>query len=108
MNSAEMLKGHLDGLLLAVLDDAPQHGYGVVEQLRQRSGGELDLPSGTVYPALHRLERTGLVRSDWSTHAGRRRRTYRLTAAGRRALQAHREGWQRFTAIVDPILAGPS
>jgi PadR family transcriptional regulator, regulatory protein PadR len=73
-----------------------------------RSGGELDLPSGTIYPALHRLERTGLIASDWSTQGGRRRRTYRLTRAGHRALAAHREGWSRFTTVVERILAVPS
>jgi PadR family transcriptional regulator, regulatory protein PadR len=108
MNSAEMLKGHLDGLLLAVLEGGPLHGYGVVEELRRRSEGVLDLPSGTIYPALHRLERTSLVSSDWSTHNGRRRRTYRLTRAGRRALAAHRDSWTSFTATVERVLAQPT
>lgn len=103
-----MLKGHVDGLLLAVLADAPRHGYGVVEQLRLRTDGELDLPSGTVYPALHRLERTGLIASDWSVQDGRRRRTYRLTRAGRRALQDQRARWQRFTTMVGRILEEPT
>ena len=68
-----MLKGHLDGLLLATLEAGPLHGYGVMEALRTGSGGRVDLPTGTVYPALHRLERAGLVRSCWSTEGGRRR-----------------------------------
>jgi PadR family transcriptional regulator, regulatory protein PadR len=100
-----MLKGHLEGLLLAVLDGGPLHGYGVVEQLRQRSGGALDLPSGTIYPALHRLERTGLISSRWSTHEGRRRRTYTLTRAGRRALATHRVAWHDFTGVINRVLA---
>jgi len=67
---AEALKGHLDGLLLAALEPGPLHGYAVIEQLRAGSGGRIDLPTGTVYPALHRLERAGLVRSRWSSESG--------------------------------------
>ena len=65
----ELLKGHLDALLLAVLEPGPQHGYAVIEVLRSGSEGALDLPTGTVYPALHRLERAGLIASDWQTVA---------------------------------------
>ena len=78
----ELLKGHLDALLLAVLEPGPQHGYAVIEALRVGSNGALDLPTGTVYPALHRLERAGLIASDWQTVGGRRRRSYHLTPAG--------------------------
>ena len=83
---SEALKGHLDALLLASLEPGPQHGYAIMETLRAGSNGRLDLPTGTVYPALHRLARAGLVRSSWSTVGGRRRRTYELTAAGRQDL----------------------
>jgi PadR family transcriptional regulator len=76
---AEVLKGHLDGLLLAALETGPRHGYAIIEALREGSGGRIDLPTGTVYPALHRLERAGLIRGDWSHAAGRPRRTYQLT-----------------------------
>ena len=79
----ELLKGHLDALLLAVLEPGPQHGYAVIESLRAGSAGTLDLPTGTVYPALHRLERAGLIGSGWETVGGRRRRSYQLTTAGR-------------------------
>src|SRR6266545_1885119 len=68
----ELLKGHLDALLLAVLETGPQHGYAVIEALRTSSDGALDLPTGTVYPALHRLERAGLIASDWETVGDRR------------------------------------
>jgi DNA-binding PadR family transcriptional regulator len=64
-----------------------------------------DLAEGTVYPALQRLERTGLVRSDWSDAPGRRRRVYALTDAGRRALAEQRTAWRRFAAAVDAVLA---
>jgi PadR family transcriptional regulator PadR len=103
---AEVLKGHLDGLLLATLEGGPRHGYAVMEALRAGSGGEFDLPTGTVYPALHRLERADLVRSGWSTVGGRRRRTYELTAAGAAALADERSTWRRFSAAVSAMLDG--
>jgi len=106
---AEILKGHLDGLLLAVLETGPLHGYAVIEAVRSGSGGTFDLPTGTVYPALHRLERAGLVHATWSVVGGRRRRTYELSAAGRRALAAERSTWQRFATAVSALLEpGPA
>jgi PadR family transcriptional regulator PadR len=101
---AEVLKGHLDGLLLAALEAGPLHGYAVMEALRRGSGGRFDLPTGTVYPALHRLERAGLVRSGWSTEGGRRRRSYALTPAGSRALAGERSNWQEFSTTVSALL----
>jgi DNA-binding PadR family transcriptional regulator len=101
---AEALKGHLDALLLGVLSDGPRHGYGVIEELRTGSGGAFDLPKGTVYPALHRLEQAGLVRGTWSDATGRRRRTYQLTAAGRRRLGTERTKWQQFSTAVSAVL----
>lgn len=104
----ELLKGHLDALLLAVLESGPQHGYAVIEALRAGSGGALDLPTGTVYPALHRLERAGLIASDWQTVNGRGRRAYQLTAAGHAALHQQRVVWDRFSAAVTALLNGPA
>ena len=101
---AEALKGHLDALLLATLEAGPQHGYAIMEALRAGSGGQLDLPTGTIYPAMRRLERAGLVRGRWSTVAGRRRRSYELTAAGRRTLTDERAGWSEFATIVTALL----
>jgi PadR family transcriptional regulator, regulatory protein PadR len=101
---AEVLKGHLDALLLATLAGGPRHGYAIKEALRAGSGGRFDLPTGTVYPALHRLERAGLVRGSWSTVNGRRRRSYKLTAAGRRALSRERSAWQEFSTAVTALL----
>jgi DNA-binding PadR family transcriptional regulator len=101
---AEALKGHLDGLLLAALEDGPRHGYAVIETLRDGSSGQFDLPTGTVYPALHRLEAAGLVRSGWSVVAGRRRREYQLTDAGRDALAGRRSAWQEFSTAVSVLL----
>lgn len=103
---AQALKGHLDGMLLAALEDGPRHGYAVMEALRTGSGGQFDLPTGTVYPALRRLERAGLVRTRWSEDSGRRRRMYELTESGQRALGAERHSWREFSVAVTALL-GP-
>lgn len=102
---AEQLKGHLDLLLLAVLERGPGHGYAVITALREQSDGAFDLPEGTVYPALHRLEDAGLLASDWAEVGGRRRRVYRLTAAGATALAARRDEWTTFSRGIHQILA---
>src|SRR6185312_7822977 len=96
--------GHLDGLVLAVLGGGPAHGYGLIEALRARSHGFFDLPEVTVYPALHRLERSGLVSSGWETEQGRKRRVYALTAAGRRAATERTGDWRRFAAAVNAVM----
>ena len=101
---AEALKGHLDALILAVVAPEPLHGYAVIAELKQRSGGALALPEGTVYPALHRLERSGLLASAWSD-GSRRRRVYRLTPKGRRALGERRGEWRDFVSAVEAVLA---
>ncbi|HEX6356560.1 PadR family transcriptional regulator [Actinophytocola sp.] len=104
---SDVLRGHLDGMILSVLEGEPLHGYAVMEALQQRSGGALDLPTGTLYPALRRLERAGYLHSDWSTVGGRKRRTYELTAAGKRMLADERTEWRAFAALVDGVL-GPA
>jgi PadR family transcriptional regulator len=101
---AQALKGHLDVLLLATLEDGPRHGYAIKEALREGSGGRFDLPTGTVYPALHRLEAAGLIAGSWSTVDGRRRRSYRLTAKGERKLVADRGSWREFATAVTALL----
>jgi PadR family transcriptional regulator PadR len=103
---AEALKGHLDAMLLAALEDGPRHGYAVIEALRQNTGGRLDLPTGTIYPALRRLEVAGLITGSWSVVGGRRRREYQLTAAGHRALSGGRDSWRDFSAMVSAALEG--
>ena len=103
--AGDALKGHLDSLILAVLAAGPLHGYAAIEELKRRSAGTFDLPEGTVYPALHRLERAGLLDSAWTQAEGRRRRVYRLTRAGRRELAARREEWRGFARAVEAVLA---
>lgn len=100
----EVLKGHLELLLLATVASGPAHGYAIIKALRERSGELLDLPDGTLYPALHRLESAGLLKSDWSTDGGRRKRVYALTHAGRDALRRSRSEWGQFTRAVDAVL----
>lgn len=97
----EALKGHLDLLLLAVLANGPAHGYAIIEALRARSDSVFDLPEGTVYPALHRLEDQGLLQSTWSEDSGRRKRVYQLTSKGRESLSVRQNEWQTFVKAVN-------
>lgn len=102
-----MLKGHLDALVLAVLEGGSLHGYAVIEAIRARSGDAFDLPEGTVYPALHRLEKAGLLKSAWVTPpSGRKRRVYELTRRGVAGLADRRAAWTRFAAAVNRSLEG--
>lgn len=101
---AQLLKGHLDTLMLATLEAGPLHGYAVMEALRRTGGSWLDLPTGTIYPALRRLEAAGLLVGNWSVVGGRKRRIYALTAAGRRKLRGDRAAWRDFAATVTSIL----
>ena len=87
-----------------MLEHEPRHGYAIIEALQVRSGGELDLPTGTVYPALRRLEAAGHLKSAWATAGGRKRRTYTLSASGRRALAKQRAEWRAFSTVVDGVL----
>ena len=104
----ELLKGHLEMLLLSILEHGPLHGYAMIEQLRDRSAGVFRLAEGTIYPALHRLEGAGFLVSAWSHHEGRRRRDYTLSAAGREALANRRNAWTAFSAAVDGVVFRPA
>jgi PadR family transcriptional regulator, regulatory protein PadR len=101
---ADTLNGQLDPLILATVADEPAHGYGILQRLKQRSGGAFDLAEGTIYPALHRLERDGLLSSSWSVQSGRRRRVYTLTRSGRASLTERRRDWARFSDAVEAVL----
>ena len=101
----ETQKGHVDLLLLSVLERDPAHGYGLVEALRERSEGAFELAEGTIYPALYRLERQGLVASTWDTVGGRKRRMYRLTARGGRELRRQRSEWRAYVQAVEAVVA---
>src|ERR1041385_1288995 len=97
----EALKGHLDLLLLAILSEGPAHGYAVIESLRDRSSGTFDLPEGTIYPALHRLESQGLLRSRWSEDSARRKRIYQLTPKGQQVLSKRQAEWKKFSKAIN-------
>ena len=100
----EVLKGHLDLLLLSAVQRRPAHGYAVADILRTQTGGAFDLPEGTLYPALHRLERSGMLASRWADGNGRRRRVYHLTAKGERRLARERQAWYGFARAVHAIV----
>jgi PadR family transcriptional regulator, regulatory protein PadR len=106
MVDREALKGHLDLLILAALEERPAHGYALIEGLRGASGGVFALPEGTIYPALHRLERSGLLTSRWSDESGRRRRIYELSVRGRGELGRRRGEWRRFAGAVEAVVGG--
>jgi PadR family transcriptional regulator len=101
----DLSKSYVDPLVLAVLEEVPLHGYAIAQALRRRSDGAFDLPEGTIYPALHRLERDGLVKSKWTRADGRRRRVYRLTRPGKTALEVRRLEWRSFADAVEAVLA---
>jgi DNA-binding PadR family transcriptional regulator len=93
-------------MILAIVQAEPLHGYAIMEALLERSGGVLDLPTGTLYPALRRLEQAGYLAGEWSTVGGRRRRTYRLTAEGQKMLASGNEEWLTFRTVVEGVLGG--
>ena len=102
----DALRGHLDLLVLQVLADNPMHGYAIIEELKRRSGQALEVPEGTLYPVLHRLERDQLLEATWAEVNGRRRKSYRLNQRGIAALHERRSGWTDFRAAVDSVLGG--
>ena len=101
----DALRGSLDLLILKTLSLAPMHGWGISQRVQQISKGVLEVNQGSLYPALQRLEKDGLVTSDWdTTDNNRRARYYQLTATGRRALGAELENWRRFAAGLEAVL----
>ncbi|MGW7414330.1 PadR family transcriptional regulator [Streptomyces sp. NPDC054863] len=100
----DAVRGHLDGLLLAVVEPGPLHGYAIITAVQERSSGALELRTGTIYPALNRLERLGLLRSKWEGDGQRKRRCYELTEAGQRFLADERTAWQDFTTAIGSVL----
>jgi PadR family transcriptional regulator, regulatory protein PadR len=101
----DALRGSLDLLVLKTLSLAPMHGGGISQRVQQISKGVLDVNQGSLYPALQRLEKEGLITSEWgTTDNNRRARYYRLTAGGRRALNDEVESWRRFAAGLESVL----
>ena len=101
----ELLKGSTESLILSLLSRSPMHGYQIIKELRERSGEFFRLGEGTIYPALHKLEKEGLIRGEWqTTPGGRERKFYHITEKGRKALEEKVEMWRRFSAAVNMIL----
>jgi PadR family transcriptional regulator, regulatory protein PadR len=104
-SQTDALRGSLDLLVLKTLSLEPMHGWGISQRVQQISEGVLEVNQGSLYPALQRLEKDGLITSDWgTTDNNRRARYYRLTAAGRRALGVEVENWRRFAAGLEAVL----
>jgi PadR family transcriptional regulator, regulatory protein PadR len=105
VSTGEIMKGHVDLLLLAALEAGPAHGYAILDAVRERSGGTFDLAEGTVYPALYRLERRGFLDSGWVEASGtRRRRVYRLTRKGSAELDRQRTVWSGYVTAMRAAL----
>ena len=101
----DALRGSLDLLVLKTLSLIPMHGWGISQRIQQMSKGVLEVNQGSLYPALQRLEKNGLIASDWAmSDNNRRARYYRLTAAGRRALGVELESWKRFATGLEAVL----
>src|SRR5262245_24514886 len=101
----ELLPGTLDMLILKAVSLGPLHGYGVLLRIQQISGDQLEIQQGSLYPALYRLQHRGLIASDWGeSENNRRARYYRLTAAGKKHLQAEAANWKRMAEVIASIL----
>jgi transcriptional regulator len=104
-NRIELVQGTLDMLVLQTLQWGPQHGYGVVQALRTHSADVLQVETGSLYPALHRLERQGWVTSEWKqTESNQRARFYRITAAGKKQLASDLSRWQQIVEAIGSVM----
>ena len=92
-------------ILMGALRRGPAHGYAIIAALREGSAGEFDLAEGTIYPALHRLEKAGLIESSVESAQGRRRRTYVLTTEGRKEFNSQRKAWRSYVANMQAVIA---
>jgi PadR family transcriptional regulator PadR len=102
----DRLRGHLEALVLATLAAGPAHGYAIAKDLSEATDQALNIPEGSLYPALHRLEDAALVVSRWDEAASRRRRLYAITPAGKEALVAERARWREFRSSIDAVMEG--
>ena len=103
--AVDAFRGSLDLLILKTLSLEATHGWGISQRVQQMSGGEFAMNQGSLYPALQRLEKHGLITSEWDvTDNNRQARYYRLTAAGRRALGREVESWKKFAAALETVL----
>jgi PadR family transcriptional regulator PadR len=104
-NRIELLQGTLDMLILKTLQWGSQHGYGIIQAIRVSSNEVLQVETGSLYPALHRLERQGWLSSEWKqTESKQRAKFYRLTAAGKKQLAAEQERWTQLSGAIAGIM----
>jgi PadR family transcriptional regulator len=105
----ELLQGTLDLIVLQALRWGPRHGYGLVQLIRATSNGVLQVDAGSLYPALHRLERQRFVKAEWTLSDNKQRvRVYKLTAAGQRRLTAERSRWEQLSQAIEGLFVPPS
>jgi PadR family transcriptional regulator, regulatory protein PadR len=108
-NRVDLLQGTLDMLILRAVRFSPQHGYGISQAIRAGSNDVLQVETGSLYPALHRLEKKGLIKSEWKlSEYNQRAKFYRLTAAGQKQLEAERARWSQFSAAIASLLEAPA
>lgn len=101
----DLLPGTLDLMVLGILEDGPLHGYGIARRIEERSDEAFQVEQGSLYPALYRLEKAGLVRWAWGrSETGRRVKRYRLAQAGRERLEQELAGWDRFVTAVGKVV----
>ncbi len=101
---SRLLTGAVEMLILEVISGGPSYGYQIVQEVAGRSKGYFDLKEGSLYPALHRLERQKMLSSFWEQADGRRRKYYKLTASGRRALEVKKQEWMAFSTGVNSVM----
>jgi PadR family transcriptional regulator PadR len=108
LSRVELLQGTLDMIILQTLRWGPRHGYGIAQMIRATSREALRVETGSLYPALHRLQKQGWISADWDvSENGQRVRVYRLTAAGRKQLQSERSRWEQLSSAIARIMTGP-
>ena len=102
-----LVQGTLDLIVLGTLKAAPMHGYAIAEHVRDGTQGQITIEDAALYQAVHRLERQGLVDAEWgASDNNRRARYYRLTAAGRKRLEAQAAQWRRYARLIEALLKG--
>lgn len=104
-SKVDFLQGTLDMLIMRAVLDEPLHGYAVAERLKLLSGARLQIPQGSLYPALHKLEYQGMLKADWGpTRTGREAKFYRITAKGKKRLEAEMAGWKEMATAIALVL----